>query len=157
EQFAAGKIVLVFDGGDVGSLIIFGVRLLRALGREEGVLIVQIVDQETGGENVAAGDVGLEFGQIADAERVIVIGTGGKLGIDSVVVFALETVVEPRLSLLNRPREGEARKELVEAPSMLVDEGRDEVAGPEAEVVVTDAGVEQQQAARPFAGFGGFA
>ena len=74
--------MLVFDAGDVGGFDIFGIRQLRTLGREEGVLIVKMVHQETGGEDVAAGEVGLQLGEIAEAQHVIVVGADGQRGVD---------------------------------------------------------------------------
>ena len=81
---------------------------------------MKIVHEKTGGEDVAAGEVGLNFGEIAEAQDVVVVGADGKFGVDDVVVFAVEGVVEPDLSFFDRAGEGEAREELVEAPSMLV-------------------------------------
>ena len=77
EEFSSGEVVLVFDAGDVRGLEIFGIRELRALWRQEGVLIVEIVDQETGGQDVSVGEIGLELGEIAEAEDVVVIGAAG--------------------------------------------------------------------------------
>ena len=116
-----------------------------------------MVHKKTGGEDVAAGEVGLKLSEIADAEDVVVIGADGEFGVDGVVVFAVEGVVEPDFSLLDGAGESKARKELVETPSVLVLDGRDEVGGEEAEVIIADAGVETEQAAGSFAGFGGLA
>ena len=157
EELASGEVVLVFDAGDVGGFDIFGIRQLRALRREECVLIVKMVHEKTGGEDVAAGEVGLQFGEIAEAQGVIVVGADGQCGVDDVVVFAVEGVVEPDLSLFDRTGEGEAGEELVEAPSVLVLDGGNEVGGEEAEVIVADAGVEAEDAAGSFAVFGGLA
>jgi len=120
-------------------------------------LIVKIVDQETGGENVAAGEVGLNFGEIAEAQSVIVVGVDWQFCEDDVVVFTVEGVIEPRLSFFDGAGKSEARQELVEAPSMLVLDRRNEVGGGEAEVIIADAGVEAEQAAGSFAAFGGLA
>src|SRR3984957_9599858 len=154
EELASGEVVLVFDAGYVGGFHIFRIRYLRALRREEGVLVVQIVDQETGGENVAAGEVGLNVGEIAETQDVAVVGVDGKRGEDDVVVFAVEGVVKPYLSFFDRAGKGEARQELVEAPSMLVLNRRNEVGGGEAEMVVANAGVEAEQAAGSLAVLG---
>src|SRR5581483_1671083 len=87
------------------------------------------------------------------AENVIIVRSAGKFGIDLVVIFAVERIVEPDFSFLDRSGEGEARQELVESPSMPVDERGDEVGGIKAEVVVPDAGIEQEQPGGAFAGF----
>ncbi|SPE28489.1 hypothetical protein SBA2_40052 [Acidobacteriia bacterium SbA2] len=155
EQLASGEIVLVFGAGDVGRFHILGIRQLRALRREEGVLVVQVVHEKTGGEDVAGGEVGLNFGEVAEAEGVVVVLAGGEFGVDGVVIFAVEGVVEPHLSPLDGTGEGEARKELVETPSALVLYRRNKVGGREAEVIVADAGVEAEQAGGTFAIFGG--
>ncbi len=157
EELSSGEVVLVFDAGDVGGFDVFGIRKLRALGREKGVLVVQMIHQETGGEDVAAGEVGLNFGEVADAEGVVIVGADGEFGVDGVVVFAVEGVVEPHLSLFDRAGESEARQELVETQSMLVLHRGDEVGGKEAEVIVADAGVEAEHAAGSLAPFGGLA
>src|ERR1700733_12444974 len=62
EELASGEVVLIFDAGDIGGFDISGIRQLRALRREVCVLVVKVVHEETGGENVAAGEVGLNFG-----------------------------------------------------------------------------------------------
>ena len=118
---------------------------------------MQVIDEETGGEDVAAGDIGLNLGEIAEAQDVIVVGVDGKCGVDEVVVLAVEGVVEPHFSFLDWAREGEAGEKLVEAPSVLVLNGGNEVGGEETEVIVADAGVQAEQAAGSFAGFGGLA
>jgi len=120
EELTSGEVVLIFDAGDVGRLHIFWIRELRALRRQEGVLVVQVVHQKTGSEDVAAGEIGLNFGEVAETQDVVVVGVDGQFGIDVVVVFAVEGVVEPHLSFLDGAGEGEAREELVEAPSALV-------------------------------------
>ena len=107
---------------------------------------MQVIDQKTGGDDVTAGEVGLELGEIADAENVVVVVADRKLGVDSVVIFAVEGVVEPDSMLDDRAGEGKEWEKLVEAPSVLVLSGRDEVCRPEAEVIVSDAGVEVEQA-----------
>ena len=120
-------------------------------------MVVKVIHQKTGGEDVAAGEIGLDFGEITEAQSVIVVGVNRQGGVDDVVVFAVESVIEPHFSFLDRAGESKARKELVEAPSMLVLQGWDEVGGGEAEVVVADAGVEAEEAAGSFARFGGLA
>jgi len=55
EKVAARKVVLIFYRGDVGGLVILGIRKLRTLRRKKYVLVVKIVDQETGREDVAVG------------------------------------------------------------------------------------------------------
>src|SRR5271169_4217691 len=116
-----------------------------------------MVHEKAGGEDVTAGGVRLDFGEIAETQDVVVVGVDGQFGVDDVVVLTVEGVVEPRLSLLNRTGEGDPREKLVEAPSMLVLHGGNKVGGGKAEVVVADAGVEFEKATRTFAGFGGFA
>lgn len=157
EEFASGEVMLLFHAGNVGRGDVFGIGELRAEGREESVLIVNVVDQETGGEDVAAGEVGLNFAEIAEAEDVVVVLVDGKFGVDDVVVFAFEGVVEPDFSFIDGAGESEAGKELVETPAVLVLERREEVGGEEAEVIVTDPGVESEDAAGAFAEFGGLA
>ncbi len=157
EKLASGEIMLVFEAAKVGGFDIFGIRQLRHLRREEGVLVMQMVQEKAGGENVAAGEVGLEFGEIADADRVIVVSADGECGVNGVVVIAFEGVIEPDSSLFDGTGESETGKELVEAPSVLVLDGRNKVGGKEAEVIVADTGVEFEDAAGSFAVFGGFA
>lgn len=157
EEFASGEVMLVFDAGDVGGFDVFGIGELRALRGQEGVLVVEFVDQETAGENIAAGEIGLELGEIADAEDMVVVGTDREFGVDVVFVLDVEGVVKPDLSFHDGAGEGEAWKDLVEAPSVLVLHGRDEVGGPDAEVIVANAGVEGKHAGRSFTGFGGLA
>ena len=157
EELASGEIVLVFGAADVSGLNISGIRQLRTLRRQEGVLIVKVVGQKAAGENVAAGDVGLKLGEIAEAPDVIVVGIDGQCNVDEIVVLAVEGVVEPDLSLLDGAGESEARQELVEAPSMFVLQGGKKIGGGEAEMIVADAGVEAEQAAGAFAIFGGLA
>ena len=99
----------------------------------------------------------MNFGEVADAEGVVIVGADGEFGVDGVVVFAVEGVVEPHLSLLDRAGESEARQELVETQSMLVLHRGDEIGGKEAEVIVANAGVEAEQAAGSLAIFGGLA
>src|SRR5438477_4470831 len=154
EELASGEIMLIFGAGYISRLNISGIRELRALRRQEGVLIVKVVRQKTGGENIAAGDIGLNFGEISKAPDVVVIGVDGKRGVDEVVVFAVEGVVEPCFPFFDGAGEGEAWQELVESPSVLVLHGGDEVGVKKAEVIVAYAGVEAEQAAGTFAGFG---
>ena len=120
-------------------------------------MIVKIVHQETGGENVAAGEIGLNFGEITEAQSVVVVGMDGQFSVDDVVVFSVEAVVEPHLSFFDGAGEGEARQELVEAPSVLVLQRGDKIGSGEAEVVVADSGVEAEQSPGSFARFGGLA
>ena len=141
--------MLIFDAGDVSGLDVLGIRLLRALRREKSVLVVKIVDQKAGGQDIAAGEIALKLGEIADAERMIVVGADWELGEDRVVVLAVEGVVEPDFSFHDRAGKSEARKELVEAPSVLVLHGGNEVGGEETEVIVADAGVKAEKAAGP--------
>ena len=54
--------MLVSDAGDVSGFVVFRVGALGALRRKKCVLIVEMIDQETGGEDVAIGDVSLELG-----------------------------------------------------------------------------------------------
>ncbi len=157
EELASGEIVLIFEAAEVGGFDILRIRQLRHLRGEEGVLVVQEIHQKTGSENVAAGEVGLEFGEIADAPGVIIVLADGERGINGIGVIAFEGVVEPDSSLFDGAGEGEAGKELVESPSVLILDGRNEVGGKEAEVIVADAGVELKNAAGSFAVFGGFA
>ena len=118
---------------------------------------MKAIEEKAGGQNIAAGDVGLQLGEIAEAEDVGVVLAGREIGEDEVVVLAVESVVEPDSSFLDGAGEGEARKELVETPSMLVLDGRDEVRGEEAEVIVSDSGVEIENAAGAFAVLRGLA
>ncbi len=120
DQHAIGEVVLVFDAGEVGVFDILGIRELRTLGREERVLIVEMIHQETRGEDVAIGEIGLELGEISEAKGVIVVLSDGQRGIDGVVVLAVEGVIEPDVAFHDRAGEGEERKELVVTPSVLV-------------------------------------
>ena len=147
EELASSEIMLVFEAAEVGGFDILGIRQLRHLRREEGVLVMQMVQKKAGGENVAAGEIGLEFGEIADADGVIVVGADGECGEYGIGVVAFEGIVEPYLSLFDGAGESEAGKELVEAPSVLVLDGGNKVGGKEAEVVVADTGVEFENAA----------
>ena len=157
EELAAGEIVLVFEAAKVRRFDILGIRQLRHLRREEGELVMQMVQKKAGGENVAAGEVGLEFGEIADADGVIVVSADGECGENGIGVVAFEGIVEPYFSLFDGAGESEAGKELVEAPSVLVLDGGNKVGGKEAEVIVADAGIEFKNAAGSFAVFGRFA
>src|SRR5580692_3583314 len=157
EEFAAGGVVLGFGAGDVGGGFILWIGQLRAERREEAVVVVNVVDQETAGEDVAAGEVGLKFGEVAEAQDVVVVGADWEFGVNDVVVFAVEGVVEPDFSFHDGAGESDVREELVETPSVLVLRGGDEVGGEETEVIVADAGVEAEQAAGSFAVFGGLA
>ena len=118
---------------------------------------MKVVGEKAAGKNVASGDIGLKLGEIAEAPDVIVVRVYRKRGVNEVIVFAVERVIEPDLSLFDRAGESKARKELVKTPSVLVLQGRDEIGGGEAEVVVADSGVEAEKAAGSFPGFGGFA
>ena len=62
EKFSVGKVMLVFDAGDVSGFVVLRIGELRALRGKKGVLIVEMIDQETGSEDVAVGEVGLELG-----------------------------------------------------------------------------------------------
>ncbi len=77
EEKTSGKIMLVLDTRDPGRLNVFRIRLLRALRREECVLVLQMIDQKARREDVSAGDVSLELGEIADAQRAIVVLADG--------------------------------------------------------------------------------
>ena len=55
EELASSEVVLIFDAGDVGGLDIFWIRELRALRRQECVLVVQVVYEEAAGQDVAGG------------------------------------------------------------------------------------------------------
>jgi len=103
------------------------------------------------------GEIGLQLGEIAEPESVVVIFPDGECGVNSVVVLAVKGIVEPDSAFHDRTGESEERDELIETPSVLVLDGRDEVGGVEAEVIVADAGVEAEKAGGPFAGFGRFA
>src|SRR5436305_9242525 len=157
EKISAGEVVLIFYGGHVGGLVVLGIGGLGTLRGKECVLVVEVIDEEAGGENVAVGEIGLELGEIAEAKDVVVVGSAGQFGIDLVVVFAVEGIVEPDFPLCDGAGKGEARKKLIEAPSVAVDERGEEVGGGEAEMVVADAGVEHEQSGGAFTGFGGLA
>ena len=97
--------MLVFDAGKVGIFDVFRIRELRALGREVCVLVVKMIHQEAGGENVAAGDIGLQFREVSEAQDVIVVLPDGQGGVDQVVILAVKCVVEPHFVLDDRTRE----------------------------------------------------
>ena len=79
--------------------------------------------------------------------RWLVSAPRGKLLDVDVVVFAFGSVEEPGAVADERPGEGEAGNELVEAHAVDLAKGRDEVGGVEAELVVAHAGVERYDAA----------
>src|SRR6266496_6102001 len=116
--------MLVLHAGHICRFEIFGVGKLRALRGEECVLIVKMVQQKAGGEDVAAGEIGLDLGEIVETEDLVVVGLGGQGGVDKIVIFAVERIVEPRFAFDDRAGEREEGKELVKAPSMLVLKGR---------------------------------
>src|SRR5580704_7905693 len=87
EELAAGEVVLVFGAGDVGGGFILWIGQLRTERREEAVVVVNVVDEETAGENVAAGEVGLKFGEVAEAQDMVVVGADREADVDDVVVF----------------------------------------------------------------------
>jgi hypothetical protein len=100
EQFPSLEIVLVFHARYVDRLDVVGVRKLRTLRREARILIVEMVHEEAGCNDVAAGDVGLELGQVADTQKVIIVCTRGKFGEDNIVVFSVDRIIEPHLPFL---------------------------------------------------------
>src|ERR1019366_3914597 len=104
-------------------------RSLRIVRREPRILIVEVVHQEAGGDDVTAGDIGLGFGQVANAKEVIVVGIGRQFGIESIITFAVESIVEPHFSFPQRTGKSQARQDLVELPSSLVLKRRYEIGG----------------------------
>ncbi len=79
---------------------------LRTQRREAVIVIVQMVHQEAARDDVAAGDVGLEFGQVADAQKMVIVGIGGEFGVNNIVVFALHSIVEPNFPFFQRTGKG---------------------------------------------------
>ena len=72
--------MLVLDGADVGVFDIgrsAGNGLQR---RKASMLVVDIVEKEAGSEDVARGQVSLDFGEIAGAPVVVSVSIGRKLG-----------------------------------------------------------------------------
>ena len=130
--------MLIFHAGHVGGFDVARVRELRILRRQAVVVIVEMVYQQAGGDDVTAGDIGLHFGQVADAQKVTVVGIGGEFGEDSVVVFAVESIVEPHLPFPQRAGKSQARQELVELPPSLVLKGRNEIGGEKVEVIIAN-------------------
>src|SRR5271166_433140 len=107
QQRSAPKIVLVFDRADVGGLGVRRGGRLRLKQRQSRVLIVIVVRQEADPHDVAGGQVGLQLSQVVHPPDVVCIGTGRQLLRDVVVVFAVERVDKPHLSLTNRTGHGE--------------------------------------------------
>lgn len=149
--------MLVFDVCDGYEFVVAGIGLLWALRREIDVVIVEMIYQNAGSNDVAAGDIRLKFDQVADPEEVSIVGVGGKFGVDRVVVLAVESVVEPELSLLNRAGKREPRQELIELPSSFVLKRGNEIGRDEAKVVIASSGIQKEQASRAFAEFCGLA
>lgn len=118
---------------------------------------MKVVGQKAAGKNIAAGDIGLKLGEIAETPDIVVIGVDGKGSVDEIVVLAVEGVIEPCLSFHDWAGEGKARQELVKAPSVFILDGGKKIGGGEAEMIVADSGVEAEHAAGAFAVFGGLA
>lgn len=74
---------------------------MRTLRRKIIVLIVKMIHEEAGGENVTVGKIRLKLGEIADTKGVIIVLIDGQFGVDGVVVFAVEGVVEPDFSFFD--------------------------------------------------------
>ena len=139
KERAPGEVVLVLRAELVRGLIDRGCGSLRVLGREPGMLIVKFIDVEAGSKDVAAGQVSLDLGEIAEASNDVFILVDGQLGDDLVLIGAIQGVEEPDLSFHDRTGQREAWVDLVECPSTFVLPGWNEVGGDEAIVVVADA------------------
>ena len=76
EELSSCEVVLVFGAGDVGAFDILRICELRVLRGQICVLFVKVVNQEACSENVAAGQIGLDLGEIADASDVVAVLIG---------------------------------------------------------------------------------
>src|SRR5215469_5487939 len=104
------------------------------------MLIVILIDEKTGADNVTGADVRLNFGNIAETPNLVGIFAGGESENDHVVIFAVDAVEEPNFAFLDGARKGEARIHFVERPAVLVLHRRDEIGGGEAEMVISNSG-----------------
>src|SRR5579863_4566426 len=114
QQFAATEIVLVLDCADICE---FNVARRSGNGlkwRKAGVLVVEVIKQEAGGKDIARGEVGLDFGQIAGAPEVVRVSIRWQLREDEIVVLAFERVEKPHFTSADRTGERDARRPLVE-------------------------------------------
>ena len=78
QQFAAGKIVLVFDAGDVNGFDIRWGCGNRILGRQTRVRIVEVVNQEARRQDIARAEVSLNFCEVAHSPYRVGFGAAGQ-------------------------------------------------------------------------------
>src|SRR3954462_6327167 len=143
--------MLVFDRAHGSVRNIAWIGELRTLRGEERVLVVQVIYQKAGSQDIAAGYVGLQLGEITEAQSAITILADGQSGVDGVVILAIEGIVKPNSVLHDGTGQGEQGKKLIETPAVFILHGGEEVGSRVSEVIVADPGVEVQDSGGAFA------
>src|SRR5690348_10883704 len=142
QQLFGGEGVLVFGRDNVNIFRIFGSSCGGSEGRKSEVIIVQAINQETAGNDVAPRGISLNLGKIGKPPNFIIVFSCWQFGNNDIVIFAVEAVEEPDFPTINGSGKSEAWVDFVERYSFLVLHRREKICGAEAIMIVTNAGFE---------------
>ena len=92
--------MLILDGADVAGLVLADGCGNGSEKRQADPAEFGAVEQEAAGQDVGRGDIGLELRQIAEAPYGSAVAAARQTANDVFIVFAINRVVEPDLSLL---------------------------------------------------------
>src|SRR5437868_15512748 len=142
------------EHGEVAMFRVAGRRGRWREDRQSQKLVVLPVEEVARSQNVAGREVNLNFGEVSDSPKVIVIGALGQFGNDVVLKFPINTLKEPDPAFAYRAGDGDTRNDLVEGESVLHLERGKKVCGREAVVVIADASRNAEYAAGTFSVLG---
>src|SRR5579872_4843145 len=138
--------MLVLEGGQIAGRVLVGSSVERIEQGEAGVAVLEAIEQEAAGQDVGAGNVGLQLEQVAEAPERRLVGIGGQVANKVVVVFEVLGVIEPDFALLERAGNREAGCPLIQVDAANELEGGQEVGAGVAQVLIADAGGEVEHA-----------
>src|SRR5512146_1264003 len=155
QQGAIGKVVLVLEAGKVSGLVLIGGGVQRVEKGKTGVAVLEAVEEEAAGQDVGAGDIGLQLNEVAEAPERRLVGSSGQVADKIVVVLEVLGLVEPGLASLQRAGNGETGGPLIQIDAANKFKRGQKVGAAVAQVVVADAGAEGENAGGGAAELGG--
>src|SRR5438552_15267803 len=154
---AAGKVDLILDRGEVQVLAAVESGLDGIEERETAAVLIDVVVEQTGGENIGRCKIHLQAREIACSQCAAAVLSARQLADRIHIVEAVEAVIKPRPPFGDGSGDLDARRPFIDVEAACGAEAGKEIRRAEPPLVVAHAGLDIHRACRTAILIGGVA